>query len=135
MKVVFDTNTSVSGILWLHSTPAQALRFALSRGIILHSAETFSELERVLSRSKFDRYLPLALRLSFLADFKAKMTMLPIHSDLQMCRDVDDNKFLNLALDGGADYLVTGDEDLLCLDPFSSCRIVNAADFLKLSAR
>ena len=46
------------------------------------------------------------------------------------CRDPKDDKFLELAVSGRADYLVTGDLDLLVLDPFRGVRILTPADFL-----
>jgi len=46
------------------------------------------------------------------------------------CRDAKDNKYLELALAAGADVIVTGDADLLDLDPWRGVRIVRAADYL-----
>ena len=49
-----------------------------------------------------------------------------------MCRDPDDDKFLELAVSGNADYLVSGDDDLLALHPFREIPILRPAEFLAL---
>jgi predicted nucleic acid-binding protein len=51
---------------------------------------------------------------------------------VQACRDPDDDKFLEVAMSGGADWIVTGDADLLALHPFEGIAIVTPADFLRL---
>jgi len=49
------------------------------------------------------------------------------------CRDPDDNKFLELALSGKADLIITGDADLLSLHPWRGIAILSPADYLALS--
>ena len=54
-------------------------------------------------------------------------------SEIKICRDTKDNFLLNLAVDGNADYLITGDKDLLILEKINNTKIITIADFkLKL---
>jgi putative PIN family toxin of toxin-antitoxin system len=55
-----------------------------------------------------------------------------VNTQVTVCRDPKDDKFLSLAVSGGATYIVTGDKDLLALDPFQGIRILTPSDFLAL---
>lgn len=54
------------------------------------------------------------------------------NEQVSICRDPKDNKFLELAVSGKADFIVSGDEDLLELNPFREIRILKPADFLQM---
>jgi predicted nucleic acid-binding protein len=56
--------------------------------------------------------------------------LVPVDSVITECRDPKDNKFLELAVDAQVDYLVSGDKDLLVLDPFRGIPVLSAQDFL-----
>jgi predicted nucleic acid-binding protein len=58
------------------------------------------------------------------------VTLVKIVSRIEVCRDVRDNKFLDLAIDGEAEVIVTGDEDLLVLDPSQGDRILSPRGYL-----
>lgn len=132
-RYVFDTNVIVSALLLGKSTPAKALLRALEVGEILVSASTIKELNEVLARPKFERYVTTEERERFLAAFLARAELIEIHLSVDACRDPKDNKFLELALSGSATAIVTGDPDLLALDPFENIRIITAADLLSSS--
>jgi putative PIN family toxin of toxin-antitoxin system len=55
----------------------------------------------------------------------------PITYSIRACRDPEDDKFLELAVNGNAALIVTGDKDLLALDPFQGIAIITPAGFLK----
>lgn len=96
-RYVFDTITVISAALFEQSTPAQALYTALVRGDILMSRATVLELNDVLSRPKFDRYLTRAEREQFLVMLLAEATLVEITEEIRACRDPKDDKFLELA--------------------------------------
>jgi putative PIN family toxin of toxin-antitoxin system len=129
-RYVFDTNTLVSAILFEHSTPGQALRRALKQGEILVSPATLEELAEVLQREKFNRYVTAAEREEFLETFIERATFIEPTEEIRICRDAKDDKFLELAVSGGAIYLISGDRDLRSLNPFRETAIVTAAEFL-----
>ncbi len=53
-------------------------------------------------------------------------------TSIEICRDPDDNKFLEIAIDGKADHIISGDKDLLALNPFQGIPIIKPADFIAL---
>ena len=58
-------------------------------------------------------------------------TVAPVLTEVEVCRDPDDNQVLALALDSGSDYIITGDRDLLVLHPWRGVKIVPPHTFLE----
>lgn len=130
-RFVFDTNTLVSAAIFCHSKPGQALSLAQRKGTLAFSQETEEELMRVLSRKKFDRYLSFSERIAFIAAVMRHAVMLDGVPPLTGCRDPDDDKFLAVAVFCGGSALVSGDDDLLVLNPFQGIPIVQAGEFVR----
>ncbi len=130
-RMVVDTNCLISRLLLPSSVPGRAVRQAVDQGILLVSEATMNELADVLSRPKFDRYVSLEDRQQFLrllgrvAEFVAGVYA------VRECRDPKDDKFLEVALSGKADLIVTGDADLLTLNPWRGIAILSPAAYLK----
>lgn len=101
-----------------------------ARGTLLLSSETFAELASRLFRPKFDRYVDRPARERFLAALASVGTWVEITGTLRLCRDPDDDKFLEVALLGRADCLITGDNDLLVHDPFQGVVVCRPHVFL-----
>lgn len=127
---MIDTNVLVSSVLIVNSSADLALKKIRSIGDILFSQTTFEELQEVLTRQKFDRYIPLNIRLQFLAKLKLDFTLIPIRETINICRDPKDDKFLEVAVNGKGDFIITGDLDLLVLNPFRNIEIITINDFL-----
>lgn len=134
IRVVVDVNVAVSAILFTNSTPRQAIDLALRRGTILISDAVAQELAQVLARERFDQYVPLANREESRDEIVRQSELVEITESIQVCRDPDDDKILELAISGGAAYIVTGDADLLSLNPFRGIAVVTPAEFLTLFA-
>jgi uncharacterized protein len=133
INIVIDVNVIISALLFPNSKPNQALQKAQDLGDILMSPEVWTELEEVIARPKFNRYLDLEDRQKFLLDLYDTITpIVEFNERIFDCRDPKDNKYLELAVSGNADYLITGDEDLLVLNPFRNIRIIKVDDFLTL---
>jgi putative PIN family toxin of toxin-antitoxin system len=128
-KFVLDTNTLISAFL-LSSTSIVAKAYYKTEGKIVYSEETFNEFSDVFIRPKFDRYLSLTKRLAIIEDLKTLAEIIPITTVVTACRDPKDNKFLELAVESGASCIITGDMDLLVLNPFEGVPIMTAGDFL-----
>ena len=127
-RFVADTNVIVSRLLFRNSLPAQALQQAMTDLHLIVSSETLIELGVVLSRPKFERYLPLDDRLKFFHLLGRVAIRVADVEAISACRDPKDDKFLALAVSGRASLILTGDEDLLALHPFhalTSCRHAN----------
>lgn len=134
-RVILDTSTLVSAALRIGSVPHRALLKALGGFDVCASAETLAELEQVLDRRKFDRYLDRESRRAFVALIRRNAHRFSVeNTDLvavqPRCRDPHDNKFLALTLAAEADALVSSDQDLLVLHPWRGMPIVTPAQFL-----
>lgn len=132
-KWVVDTNVLISRLLAPRGTAAQAVDAALASGVLLMSEATLSELVQVLGRPKFDHYLSDEARRRFIALLGGVSRMVRVAHPVQVCRDAKDDQFLDVALAGQAQAIVTGDLDLLALNPFHGIRIVTPARFLERS--
>lgn len=103
---------------------------ALERGELLLSDAMQVEISEVLRRSKFDRYVSLEKRLRFLTGLLSLAVPVAVTEHIDACRDPQDNKVLELAASGRADCVVTGDGDLLALNPFRGIPILTAPEFV-----
>jgi putative PIN family toxin of toxin-antitoxin system len=85
-------------------------------------------------KPKFDKYISTEEREDFLAVVEKYSQFIVITTQLNICRDPDDNKFLELAKDANAEFIITGDEDLLSLTvlPEYQNQIITPRDFLNL---
>jgi uncharacterized protein len=94
------------------------------------SSETLAELENVFSRKKFDSYVSSENRQKFILYLKNIAEIVDIVTPVKVCRDPKDDKFLSLAIFGNADLIITGDEDLLVINPYQNISILSPSDFL-----
>jgi uncharacterized protein len=130
-RIVVDTNVMVSRMLLADSVPARAVQRAKDEGTLLVSDATLVELAEVLSRVKLDRYVSLEERRQFLRELSQIAEFVSIVHPIRECRDPKDDKFLEVALNGRADAIVTGDADLLRMGPWRGIEIVSPAEFLE----
>ena len=129
-RYVLDTNVLISAVLLPESTAYNAYIKALDTGILLASSSTLAEYSEVILRSKFDRYSSKERRQVFLNELMQDVEQITIIEEVDACRDPKDNKFLEVAINGMADILITGDNDLLNLNPFRGVIIITPADFI-----
>ncbi|WP_076998730.1 putative toxin-antitoxin system toxin component, PIN family [Variovorax sp. KK3] len=130
LRWVIDTNVLVSWVLRPHGVAARAVRRAADLGRLLFSTATHEEMRSVMQRAKFDAYVPLKQRLALLLPLDDLVDWVVPTRSINACRDPKDNKFLDVAVHGGADALITGDADLLVLHPFMNVRILSPEAFL-----
>lgn len=97
---------------------------------MIMSADVLAEINDVFKRPRFDRYLPSMLRLEFIDGLEHLADMVEINTVIEACRDPKDDKFLELAVNGEATFIVSGDSDLLELNPFRGIPIVTPRIFL-----
>jgi putative PIN family toxin of toxin-antitoxin system len=127
---VLDTNVLISRLLMADSVPGRAVQHAVNTGVLLVSDATLDELADVLARPKFDPYVTLEERQGFLQRLLRIAERVPILQQIQACRDPRDDKFLEVAINGEADMIITGDGDLLALHPFMGMPILTPLDYL-----
>jgi putative PIN family toxin of toxin-antitoxin system len=128
VNVVIDTNLWISFMIGQTLDSLEA-RFLSNDVRILSSETQIRELKDVISRSKFKKYFSLSDRKRLESYLVKTAWMVDIVTHIEACRDPKDNFILDIAVNGGADYLVTGDEDLLVLGTIQSTRIVRFREF------
>ncbi len=132
MRFVIDTNILVSSILIASSASDRAFKKAKNSGILLFSEKTFEELQQVITRPKFDKYVSISIRAEFIARLREESVKIEITERIAACRDSKDDKFLEVAVNGNANYIITGDQDLLILRPFRDVAIISPTQFLEI---
>src|SRR3989338_6737948 len=132
IKVVLDTNTHISALGWKDGNPRKVLELCiLGKCRLMESLELIKEFVFVISRPKFsfineeerNQLLIFLLQISILVEPKQKFNV---------CEDPKDNMILECAVEGNADYIVSGDHHLLKLKEFKGVKIVTAKKFLEL---
>lgn len=129
-RVVLDTNVLISAALSRLGKPFACFDWVLDNATLIVSRELLEELETRLARPKFSKYLDDSRRRAFVADLGLSSVQVELSGAVTVCRDPDDNKLLEMAVVGRADCLVTGDRDLLVLDPFEGIPILTPDRFL-----
>lgn len=127
---IFDTNTLISAHILANSVSYKALNLARQIGIIACTLETFKEFEISFTRNKFEKYLSYNRRYVDLVEMKSYIEFFIVKQNISICRDPDDDKFLALAVAANASCIVTGDKDLLILNPYENIPILSPAGFL-----
>ena len=134
MRLVLDTNTALSGLLW-GGTPGRLIDAAADGTIeLVSSAALLAELQGVLARAKFARQLAkrgLAVRDVFDGYAALVIIAAPTRVSPTVLRDPSDDQVLAAALAAGADLIVSGDAHLLDLKRFHGVDIVTAASAIE----
>ncbi len=134
MRIVVDTNVFVSTALKRVSWPGNTVRWIETYDGLLKTDVTKREVMAVLQRPRLaPKIAPFFLDNLLRVFAGAELVM--ITEPVTGCRDPDDNKFLELAVNGHADVIVSGDADLLALDSFRGIPIITPAAFSHAQAR
>ncbi|MBF0181953.1 MAG: putative toxin-antitoxin system toxin component, PIN family [Magnetococcales bacterium] len=112
-----------------NSSPAHIVRWVNKNASLLKSTDTEDELLQVMSRPQIARLLSPRF-VEYLREMMASAELVHILEEINVCRDKKDNKFIELSVNGRADAIISGDQDLLALNPFRGVPILSAADFL-----
>lgn len=133
--IVIDTNVLLSAALSPDGTARKALDKAYKQFKIAQSEQTYQELKTRIYKSKFDKYISNEERQDFLEVVKKYSQFIEITTQIDICRDPDDNKFLELAKDANAEFLITGDQDILSLKTLAEYQnqIITPRDFININ--
>ena len=131
-RFVFDTNVLISATLSPAGPAHAAFIKANGRGIFLLSDATFSELRDVLYRTEFDPYISNRDRRRFLIAFLRKSQRVVIKESVSVCRDPDDNMFLEVAINGKADCIITRNVRDFPPDRYRGIPIQTPEEFLRM---
>ncbi|NHM28200.1 putative toxin-antitoxin system toxin component, PIN family [Desulfofundulus sp. TPOSR] len=136
MRVVLDTNVVISGILIPNGPPGMIVDFwAKGKLTVVISQSLLEEYLEVLLRPRFNKVGTINERQGILEQFLDLENTVLVSPDFQLNvieNDPDDNRVLECALEGGVQYIVSGDEHLLALKEFQGIIIVSPAEFVKL---
>ena len=134
IRVVIDTNVWISFLIG--KTLAGLAEAIINESVtILFSEELIDELLEVLQRPKFEKYFSHEDITELLSLIRITFKQVEITKHFTDCRDPKDNFLLDLCVSGNADYLITGDDDLLSLTPFHGVEIISYSIFQKVLQR
>ncbi|WP_299014792.1 putative toxin-antitoxin system toxin component, PIN family [uncultured Polaribacter sp.] len=131
-KIILDTNLWISFLISKKFSDIDDL--IENKGLILiFSNELLEEFIDVVNRPKFKKYFSKKDVEKILKYFDQFAELVKVKSKMNICRDKKDNFLLDLAIDSKADYLITGDKDLLILEKINKTEILTLSEFLKLN--
>ena len=129
MRIVVDTNVVISGTFF-RGNPRRVLE-----AIIKSEVDAYATLEII------DEYQSIVNRIIYRGEgsfdssgfirFIADLNLIETSTEVSVCRDTDDNKFISCAIDADAHFIVSGDKDLLDLKQYEGIRMITAADFVE----
>lgn len=131
IRIILDTNWYISATINKSSRRKLYQLITDKRFIILLSSEIVEEYRQVISRDKFRKIINPFQVSRFINVLTSVIELVNLKSDLKGSRDIKDNFLLSLSADGNADYLITGDEDLLVLQKTGSTQILTLKAFLE----
>jgi putative PIN family toxin of toxin-antitoxin system len=135
IRAVIDTNGLVSAAIKPRGVAGRILAHLRNHAFtLLYSSMLLEELVGVLNRPRLRKkyHLTEHYRQLFLHVIRLHGEKIEPTRHITVCRDADDNKFLEVATSGGAGFIISNDEDLLVLSPFEGILIITPAEFLKL---
>jgi putative PIN family toxin of toxin-antitoxin system len=136
MKLILDTNIYLSVIIFNSKLEDFYKNLLIEKDLEFYfSTATFTELKEKTQDSKFLHLLSKnrCLETSYISDYLENIAEISVFQEanykLNICRDPKDNMFLELAKTVAADYLITGDKDLLVLNQFETIKILKPSEF------
>ena len=127
MKILIDTNILISGLFFNGLTKEFLNRMDFEKFQVCVNKEIITEYKEQIQKKILNpKYI---LNEKLFEKFFRDLHNFEIKSDLKICRDPKDDKFINCAIDAKAIYIVSGDDDLLTIKNFAGIEIVTARDF------
>ena len=129
-RVVIDTNVLISAVISPSGNPRRCVDWCLDNATIVASLDMLREFETRATRPRIAKRISPLQRMALSIAIRQAALIVQVTPIPPICRDPDDDVVLATAVSGGADTIVTGDQDLLVLDPFQGIRILTPAAFL-----
>lgn len=134
LKLVIDTNLWISFIISNKLNELEPI--LLNKNCkILFSSELVNELQATILKPKLQKYFSENALDEMLTVFDEYIDFINVKSKVQICRDPNDDFLLSLAKDGKANFLLTGDKDLLEIEKFEETSIIKFSDFLETTKK
>jgi putative PIN family toxin of toxin-antitoxin system len=135
IRIILDTNWYVSATINKNSRRTLYQLLTNKNLIILFCDEILKEYQQVIGRDKFKKIIKTKQVSRFMNLVLSQIEKVKLVTDLEGSRDPKDNFLLSLSFDSNADYLITGDTDLLILQATGVTKIVTLHDFLEIVSR
>jgi hypothetical protein len=131
LKIILDTNWYISASINRNSRRRLYELLVNDRLTICYSKELLEEYKDVIFRKKFEKYIRKEQVIRFINLVLTRLKPIEIKTLVRLSRDEKDNFLLSMAIDSSADYLVSGDPDLLVIKSFGKTKIIDMSTFLK----
>lgn len=128
MRIVIDTNVLISGIIF-GGKPSKIIELLFGKKISVFASPEMVDEYKIIYGELGERYAKRTH--NELNEIINSMNILPSHSHIEACRDPDDNKFIECAIDNRCIYIVSGDKDLLVLEQYEDIGILTVSEFLE----
>ena len=128
MRIVIDTNVLISGIIF-GGKPSKIIELLFGKKISVFASPEMVDEYKIIYGELGERYAKRTH--NELNEIINSMIILPSHSHIEACRDPDDNKFIECAIDNRCIYIVSGDKDLLILEQYEDIGILTVSEFLE----
>lgn len=129
-RVIIDTNLWISFLISKDYSKLDEILFT-KKATLVFSQELLDEFITVVRRPKFRRFFSPSDIEDVIETIEEYAEFIDVNASENACRDEKDNFLLSLAIDGKVDFLLTGDKDLLILNPFQSTTIITLSEFLQ----
>ena len=129
-RIIIDTNLWISFLITKDFTKLDEIIFS-KESILVFSDELLDEFIEVAKRPKFRRFFSQLDIEEMLETINEYADFVKVQTKVEICRDLKDNFLLSLSIDGNADFLLTGDKDLLDLTKFGEAQIITISEFLQ----
>jgi putative PIN family toxin of toxin-antitoxin system len=129
-KIIIDTNLWISFIISNKLSLLDSLIFS-GKIRLIFSLELIKEIEATIAKPKLKKYFLSDGLVEMLTMFEPFINLVEVKSVVSVCRDPKDNFLLELAKDSKADYILTGDKDLLAIAKFGKTKIMTVTSFLE----
>jgi len=129
-KVIIDTNLWISFLISKNYTQLDEIIFN-HKCILIFSEELLDEFLAVIKRPKFRRFFTQEDTENLIETIQEYAEFVEVKSNVEVCRDEKDNFLLSLSKDSNANFLITGDRDLLDIKEFESTKILTISEFLE----
>jgi hypothetical protein len=129
-KIILDTNLWISFLITKNFNQIEKM-IESGKITLVFSDELIEEFIEVVGRPKFKKCFSKKDVEKIFAYFDQFGELFSVKSNIKICRDEKDNFLLNLSADSNADYLLTGDKDLLVLEKIEKTKIITFTDFIK----
>jgi putative PIN family toxin of toxin-antitoxin system len=131
IRIILDTNLWISFLLKNDLSKIDFL-FVEHKCVLIFSEELYSEFIDVAKRPKFKKYFSKETLIRLTHIISEYSEFIETKTFTNDCRDLKDNFLLALSIDGKADFLLTGDKNLLELDPYKKTKIKTISEFIEL---